>query len=208
MNLKYNYWYFPKVLPERFCDDVIKYGESQKELPALTGSYKQDTIKEEELLNLKKNKRDSNIVWLDEKWIYKELHPYINIANQNAGWNFQWDFSEQCQFTKYELNQYYGWHCDSFYEPYANDHNNLNFRGKIRKLSMTVCLSDEKDYKGGEFEFQPRSEDDPNPSIECKEVRQKGSIVVFPSFVWHRVKPVTEGTRYSLVMWSLGRPFI
>ena len=147
-------------------------------------------------------------MWLDEKWIYKELHPYINIANQNAGWNFQWDFSEQCQFTKYELNQYYGWHCDSFYEPYANDHNNLNFRGKIRKLSMTVCLSDEKDYKGGEFEFQPRSEDDPNPSIECKEVRQKGSIVVFPSFVWHRVKPVTEGTRYSLVMWSLGRPFI
>ena len=35
----------------------------------------------------------------------------------------------------------------------------------------------------------------------------KGSIVVFPSFIWHRVKPITKGTRYSLVMWNCGYPF-
>ena len=88
------------------------------------------------------------------------------------------------------------------------DKENVNVRGKIRKLSMTICLSDEKDYKGGEFEFQPRFEENPNHIVECKEVRQKGSIVVFPSFIWHRVKPVTEGTRYSLVVWNLGKPFV
>ena len=42
---------------------------------------------------------------------------------------------------------------------------------------------------------------------ECTEIRPRGSIIVFPSFVWHRVNPVTRGTRYSLVMWNLGWPF-
>jgi len=42
---------------------------------------------------------------------------------------------------------------------------------------------------------------------QVKQILPKGSIVVFPSFIWHRVKPVTKGVRYSLVMWSLGYPF-
>ena len=43
--------------------------------------------------------------------------------------------------------------------------------------------------------------------IQCKEILPKGSIIVFPSFLWHRVKPVTKGVRYSLVVWNLGYPF-
>ena len=43
--------------------------------------------------------------------------------------------------------------------------------------------------------------------IKATEILPKGSIIIFPSFVWHRVKPVTKGTRYSLVMWNLGKPF-
>jgi PKHD-type hydroxylase len=78
---------------------------------------------------------------------------------------------------------------------------------KIRKLSVTCSLSDPKDYKGGELEFQFRNRDDPTPTRPCLEILPRGSIVVFPSFVWHRVKPVTEGTRYSLVIWNLGYPF-
>jgi PKHD-type hydroxylase len=42
---------------------------------------------------------------------------------------------------------------------------------------------------------------------KCAEISQRGSIVVFPSHVWHRVKPVTKGIRYSLVIWNLGYPF-
>ena len=49
--------------------------------------------------------------------------------------------------------------------------------------------------------------DESKHKIQCKEILPKGSIIVFPSFVWHRVKPVTSGTRYSLVVWHLGRPF-
>jgi PKHD-type hydroxylase len=47
-----------------------------------------------------------------------------------------------------------------------------------------------------------------NEIRECKEILPKGSVVVFPSFVWHRVKPVTKGKRYSLVMWSAGKPYV
>ena len=39
-------------------------------------------------------------------------------TNASAGWNFQWDFSEACQYTKYEKGQFYDWHCDSWDKPY------------------------------------------------------------------------------------------
>ena len=83
---------------------------------------------------------------------------------------------------------------------------------KIRKLSVTCQLSDQTEYKGGELEFDfrnydPYMRDEVEHVKQAKDILTKGSIIVFPSFVWHRVKPVTEGTRYSLVLWNLGRPF-
>ena len=227
MQLKQYYWYFKSALSSKFCDDVIKHGIAQKERMGLIGGVENkikkrmenqsavDHLSEEYLKTLSlepteiedlKKKRDSNIAWLEDKWIYNEIHPFIHEANKNAGWNFQWDYSESCQFTKYKLDQYYDWHCDSFIDPYE-DRNNVNFHGKIRKLSVTCSLSDPKDYEGGQLEFQFRNNDDPMKTKICKEILPKGSIVVFPSFVYHRVKPVTKGTRYSLVIWNLGYPF-
>ncbi len=213
MNLNNYFWYFQSAIPERICDLIVKYGKSekQKEHMAITGGYGRDRdlqknpLTDNEINDIKK-KRNSNIVWMNDKWIYKEIQPYINQANRNAGWNFEWDWSESCQFTKYKLNQYYDWHCDSWDKPYAEPGPT---QGKIRKLSVTVSLSDPKDYKGGELEFDLRNEDpDKKSNIHvCKQILPKGSLVVFPSFVWHRVKPVTSGTRYSLVIWNLGRPF-
>ena len=72
---------------------------------------------------------------------------------------------------------------------------------------MVCQLSDPSDYKGGELEFSFPTPENRNIS-SIKEIITQGSIVVFPSFIWHRVKPVTEGTRYSLVIWSIGNNFI
>ena len=78
---------------------------------------------------------------------------------------------------------------------------------------MTCQLTDGSEYQGGELEFDFRNYDPPIENkinkniIQAKEILPKGSIIVFPSFVWHRVKPVTQGVRYSLVMWNLGYPF-
>jgi len=211
MNLYHHYFYFKNALTPRFCDELIDYGNRQKEQLALTGGYQEKIEKNQDLsqeeLNDLKQKRDSNIVWLNDNWIYKEIHPYIKLANEQAGWNFQWDWSESCQFTKYKLNQYYDWHCDSWELPY-NEPNDLTRHGKIRKLSVTCSLSNPEDYEGGELEFDFRNTDPDKPQVrKCAEIQERGSIVVFPSHVWHRVKPVTKGTRYSLVIWNLGYPF-
>jgi len=207
MNLQNYYWYFKSAVPTHICDDIIKYGLQTREQLALTGGYGDQKLNQRQVKDLKK-KRDSNIVWISEDWIYKELHPYIRQAGANAGWNFQWDYSEACQFTKYNKGQYYDWHCDSWEGAYDKP-NDPNSHGKIRKLSVTLSLSDEKDYKGGELEFDLRNKDPDKKrnTMVCKQIRPKGSMVIFPSFVWHRVRPVTKGSRYSLVIWNLGWPF-
>ena len=212
MNISNYYWYFQSAIPERICDMIVQYGRAEKkrEIMAITGGYgrdrdlKKNPLNKDEIKDLQK-KRDSNIVWMNDRWIYKEIQPYVHQANQNAGWNYDWDHSESCQFTIYKKGQYYDWHCDSWDKPYMEEGPT---KGKIRKLSVTVTLTDPKEYKGGELEFDFRNDDKgSNQPQLCKEIRPKGSVVVFPSFVWHRVKPVISGTRYSLVIWNLGWPY-
>ena len=209
MNLFNHYYYFTGVIPHKICDDIVRYGKTLSDQMALTGVH----VAHPKKLNKKqvkdlKQKRDSNIVWMNDRWIYKEIQPYVHQANVNAGWNFQWDFSESCQFTKYEKGQFYDWHCDGWDRPYMREGNDPS-NGKIRKLSVTVTLSDPKEYSGGELEFDFRNMDpDKKPNIKkCKEILPKGSLVVFPGFVWHRVCPVKKGTRHSLVIWNLGWPY-
>jgi PKHD-type hydroxylase len=206
MNFRNYYYYFQNALTPKFCDEVIEYGKLQQEQIALTGNQLGKKLNKKTIKDLKKE-RNSNIAWLNDRWIYKEIQPFIHEANKLAGWNFDWDFSESCQFTKYKLNQFYNWHCDSFEEPY-NMPDDLNLHGKIRKLSVTCSLSPPEDYKGGELEFDFRNKKTNIKNVKkCKEILPRGSVVVFPSFLWHRVKPVTKGVRYSLVIWNLGYPY-
>ena len=207
MQLENYYWCFREAIPLRICDDIISYGKSLKEQKALTFGFSDNP--DDMSLNQKKElekKRKSNIVWMNPLWIYKEIHPLIHQANRDAGWNFQWDWTESCQFTKYKLNQYYDWHTDAGSTPY-NKPNDFNSHGKIRKLSATISLVDGSEYEGGDLELDFRNKEENDPHT-IKNLRKKGSIVIFPSFVWHRVTPVTSGQRYSLVCWNLGQPYV
>jgi PKHD-type hydroxylase len=220
MNLKNYYYYFQSALTPRMCDDIVAYGKQHQAEMAVTGgvSKKVETggkLTKKEIKNIQK-KRDSDIVWMNDKWIYDAVHPYIHEANKLAGWNFEWDWSESCQFTKYGVGQYYGWHCDSWEEPYQRKQNEDGTypidHGKVRKLSVTISLTEPDEYVGGNLEFDFRNQIDwernkKSKIKECTEIRPRGSIIVFPSFVWHRVAPVTKGVRNSLVVWNLGYPF-
>ena len=210
MNLSNYFWYFKSALTPRFCDEVIKYALQQQDTIARTGGFNKPKLSKEDIKNIQR-KRKSDLVWFNDTWIYKELHPYVHEANRRAGWNFEWDRSESCQFTKYKQGQYYDWHCDSWDKPYKRKEGDPN-NGKIRKLSMTCQLTDGSEYKGGELEFdfrnyEPHQREEDKHLRKATEILPKGSIIVFPSFVWHRVKPVTKGIRYSLVLWHLGYPF-
>ena len=201
MLLENHFFYFTGALTPWLCDQIIKFGQAQPEGLGSVGQINADEMhKSEELQQQVKKSRDSYISWIDEPWVYTEVHPYINQANEQAGWKFDWDFSEPAQFTKYKLNQYYHWHVDADAKPMEG--NNPDTKGKIRKLSCTIQLSEPNDYEGGDLEFET-----PNGKFNVKEIKPKGSICIFPSFVKHRVTPVTSGIRHSLVMWNLGFPF-
>jgi PKHD-type hydroxylase len=203
MNLNEGYWFFEKALNTKLCEEIIKFGNSKEAVQAGIG--------EENEINFNVlKKRNSKVSWLNEPWIYNEIIPYVKTANVNAGWDFQWDWAENIQFTKYGKNQFYNWHCDSFTKPYERPED-LNFHGKIRKLSATINLTDPKEYSGGDFQFDFRNY---NPDqrtkkniTTIKKAKTQGTIIVFPSHVWHRVTPITRGNRSSLVIWCLGYPF-
>lgn len=264
MILDYSYWYFVKALPPHVCDSIVEIGLERMHaakktfgahsIEATTGDWRQkdsdkihpdattvldNTI--ESVTNRGQNLddiyiRDSHVSWINEKWMYDLIWPFIHEANAKAGWNFQWDFTEDCQFTKYGTNQFYGWHADAGPKVYqhfdsaihtykldkagaplktsdgahvpeeAHFTDNPNMLGKIRKLSVTISLSDPSMYDGGNLNFDlgPHR---PDRYHECIEIRPQGSIIIFPSHVYHQVTPITRGTRYSLVAWNLGYPF-
>ena len=202
MELEYRYWFFKEALSDKTCDDIMYVGRKGIEQTALVGDLKpEDELPDGKLQEVKKV-RDTNIAWLEDRWIYDFVHPYIHKANKNAGWNFDWVWSESFQFTIYKQNQFYDWHCDSFPRPY----NDGPFKGYARKLSATISLNSPDEYEGGNLEFS-WFDGKKITTHECTEIRPRGSIVVFPSFIHHRVTPVTKGTRYSLVLWNLGKPF-
>ena len=203
MILEDYYWYFKSAIPENVCDQIIAHAKDKPVHDALVGNEGQKA----ELVH-SAQKIQSNISWLNDPWIKFQVDPYVQAANEASGWNFKYDATELIQFTKYGPKQYYDWHCDSWPAPY-NKPNEPLLNKKIRKLSVSVLLSDPKDFKGGEFEFDFRNHDpkDKENKQVAKELNKKGSMIVFPSFIWHRVKPVTKGVRYSLVLWYLGHPW-
>ena len=144
--------------------------------------------------------------FLNQYWINNIICPFVSDANRNGGWNFSLTEVESSQFTHYTSdNSFYGWHQDSFTEPYENNPNPA-LNGKYRKMSSIIILSDKEEYEGGELEFCWINEGK-YVTHTCTELFKKGNMIVFPSYVFHRVKPVTKGERYSLVTWTLGEKF-
>lgn len=251
MHLKNGYWYFKGALPKEFCNNIIELGKKNIQQDIEQGiSVKGTTAgrsekggvnagdinigeKTREELDFKENEkkgfiRDSEVTWLNHPDLYKEIIPYIKTANENSGWNFQFDYHEQFQFTKYTPGGFYGWHSDGESDSFGVYRRFIpgitplderkkpldtkrtldsNMIGKVRKISATISLNDPEEYEGGnlKFDFGPHSTGD--RFVECIEARTQGSVIVFPSFQYHCVTPVTKGTRYSLVLWTLGYPF-
>lgn len=127
-------------------------------------------------------------------WIFDELNGVITKSNEQF-YRFDLHGYSFFQYTTYEAKerQRYDWHMD--YCMGIADATGLE-----RKLSLTLQLND--DYEGGEFEINGGSEANP-VKVETK----IGRAILFPSFMIHRVKPVTKGVRKSLVVWCLGPKF-
>ena len=135
MNHENNHWFYEKIIPERICDEIIRFFKAQRKHKAVVGDNKRST----------KIRKSSVVFDTKNLWIDHLINPLIQNANVRAGWNFDIDYPETHQFTEYQINQYYHWHMDAFKKPYSTD----DYRNKkARKLSMSLCLSDENSYKG------------------------------------------------------------
>ncbi len=134
--------------------------------------------------------RDSTVRWLypDEQsaWFFNRLEQALADINRSYRFDLK-GFYEGAQIATYEPGGHYGWHMDIGQGLFST-----------RKLSMSLQLSDPEDYDGGELEF--RASSTPAP-------KEQGSLIVFPAFLEHRVRPVTRGTRLSLVSWVAGPPY-
>jgi len=163
------------------CEALVKMG---LEIPAVDAGITDANIEDTKI-------RSSKIRWIecrDENvWLWHKLGEIVNKANDQF-YHFELlGFKECIQFTEYSPpGDHYAFHMD--YGP---------GRMSIRKLSITIPLSDPSDYEGGDLELFYRAE----PTIPLQE---RGKAIIFPSYTMHRVTPVTEGTRYSLVVWISG----
>ena len=200
---KFYYWYFKSALSNDFCDKIINIGLKRKKKLGTIGGL-DSTKKKNKKIIIKK--RFSNVAFFDDPEIDDVINSYLIIANKNSGWNFNVTKKESNQFTIYGKKQFYHWHMD--HHPDINNDPSSPFYNTIRKISMTIQLSDSKDYKGGNLEFCfPNSNPEKKEITKATEILPRGTIMFFPSFVWHRVTPVKKGTRYSLVTWFSGETF-
>ena len=184
-------WCWNKELPHKTCQKLIKLGEEKWEQAKTFASAKG---------KISDDIRKSDVVWIRDQWVYDLIWPWMVTANEEAGWKYDIIAAADCQLTRYTKDGFYIWHKDgmgSHYEVHDEPDNKF-LHGNVRKLSMSIILNDE--YEGGDFEIIGLKE--PLPRLE------KGTIIVFPSFIEHRVIPVTKGTRYSLVAWFVGPPIV
>jgi len=174
--------YSNSVFTPEECAQIIAIGESRE--------FKKGNVGDKSKLA---ETRDSTIAWLhpnaETEWVFRRVTDAVmGINNQYFKFDL-FGLTEGFQFTKYDApSGFYGMHIDKM----------LN--GVVRKLSITIQLSAPEDYEGGELALQFTKD----PVLMAKE---QGKLFAFPSYVLHEVRPITKGTRYSLVAWITGTPF-
>lgn len=181
-----NYYFFSKGFSD---DELAKIYRDVASLPfreAATGESNENTDK---------SIRSSSIKWIPQSqewaWLYDRMLDMAVEAN-NALWKFDLHSSlDNIQYTEYYDVEggHYGWHQDI-----GPGHLST------RKVSITVQLSDDDEYEGGDLEYWRGGTID---NVE-KAPRGKGVVFIFPSFMMHRVAPITKGTRRSFVLWVGG----
>jgi len=174
-----SYAFWEKVFTPEECEKIIKIAKNKGLIKGITRS--------------KTDVRECKICWLyssdDLDWVYRRITDIVLNLNDRF---FQFDLhglNEGLQFTNYKApSNKYGKHIDKSLDMI------------IRKLSLSIQLTDPKEYEGGELILYEEEK-----GIEMK--KEQGTLVLFPSYMLHEVKPVTKGERNSLVAWVTGKQF-
>jgi PKHD-type hydroxylase len=176
------------IFTPKQCQMIINAGRSQPKIEAKVG---EDKGVKGGVVNTKT--RTSHISWIPFKKMPEMYRDIETIMKQTNGNHFGFEgmqITENAQYTEYPEGGFYDWHID-------NDINMSN-EPPVRKISMTCLLSPETEYVGGDLELMTEG--------KITKIKQ-GHAIFFASFIRHRVTPIIQGNRKSLVMWFGGTPF-
>lgn len=200
--MQYSKYYhvYPRAIPADVCQSIIQAGLALEQKPASVREGISDA-----------SARQSTIAFFTADnphhyWVFKLCEEWIRHANTNF-FRFHLNRLESVQFTRYQPGQYYGWHPDAFRDTHIEE----RYKGMNRKLSMTLQLSPEGHYAGGDFQIElpwvsPEKIDERIATLT--EAREQGTMIVFHSHLWHQVQPITTGERFSLVAWYIGNDWV
>jgi len=183
--------YWDDAFTEEELERIVSYCETfELEHGTTIGAPSIEEVEKYRISNVKFHERNQ-----DTAWIFDRLNFVIQAINEKF-YNFNLNGYSKFQYTTYnsEDSGHYDWHMDMTmgkYEMPDIEH---------RKLSLTLLLNDT--FMGGQFCINVGKEDKADMPM-----MKKGRILLFPSFMNHRVMPVTMGTRRSLVVWVLGPKF-
>ena len=199
-----SYYIFPNVVSKEDCKIYVDYclDNVQFEEATVFKEGATDTYKPSDQFNEISDIRNTSVGFLDysHDLINNVVWSFIREANENF-FKYDLNFFQEIQFAKYEVGHYYNWHQDSSSNRKADEQ---------RKLSLTMSLTDDAEYEGGDLQFFNGGfleGIDNNIDFERK-IKSQGTVIVFDSLDWHRVTPVTKGVRYSLVCWCVGPNFV
>ena len=186
LNDPQNYYYYTNGFSEEELNKVYR--------DVSTMSFQQAFVIDSATTN--KELRSSSIKWIPKTdqwyWLYIKLMDMATKAN-SVLWNFNlYSIPDLIQYTEYYAteNGHYTWHQD--FGPGVTS---------LRKISITVQLSGPDEYEGGDLEYWQGGND------IIKAPKDKGLVFIFPSYMMHRVTPVTKGTRRSFVLWVGGEHY-
>ena len=195
-NITHSSVYWDDGFTEDELNSIVRYCESQDlEIAKTIGFKDEEELKKIRISDIKFFNRTT-----ETAWIFDKLNFIIQSANEMF-YGFELNGYDSFQYTTYDAskNGKYEWHIDM---TLGNIDNSSIF--ETRKLSLSLLLNrPEIDYEGGNFEINTGNQNQPI-QVENK----FGRSILFPSFVCHRVAPVTKGIRKSLVVWVTGPKFI
>jgi PKHD-type hydroxylase len=184
-----------KEFTPEWCQDVIdRAGNDFEEAQFFSGDLSGAS-------ELNTKFRRTNIHWNSDQDLFDIAFHYMKVANKSGGWNFQVDVAEDFQIGQYPKGGHYDWHVDGLGIDPINAPNNKLLHGRTRKISMVVWLNE--GFQGGGFQFHEVYQ---GKNVINLIKPKQGTIIMFPSWMMHRVTPVKKGIRYSMVSWFLGRP--
>lgn len=189
---------FPKAVTHNICKQIVK--DCKQNILNKATIYGSDTKEGRDDPEIRK----TSVHFIKDKdnKINELVWNFLREANR-IQFNYDLTFFQAIQFAEYSKGSFFDWH---------QDQSGIEPSNEIRKLSLSLILSDPDTFEGGELQFYSGD----RPMIDMgkitakqitNEIKLQGTVIVFDSYEWHRVTPVTKGIRHSIVCWTLGPNF-